>query len=220
MPTSLVTGANRGIGLELVKQLKGAGHRVYAVCRQSSAELTAEAVDVLDGIDVSTDRGHEQLRTQTSHAALDWVIANAGILHHDTLKALDFAAVRQQFEVNALGALRTIHAVLPRLREGSKIALITSRMGSIEDNSSGNYYGYRMSKAALNAAGKSLAHDLRARGVAVAILHPGYVRTEMTALQGGVDPSTAVAQLLERIEDLRLETSGTFWHANGEVLPW
>jgi NAD(P)-dependent dehydrogenase (short-subunit alcohol dehydrogenase family) len=220
MPTSLVTGANRGIGLELVKQLRGLQHRVYAVCRKSSAELAAVTVDVLSGIDVSTQSGQDQLRAQTHDAALDWVIANAGILHHDTLKALDFEAARKQFEVNALGALRTVHAVLPRLQQGSKIALITSRMGSIEDNSSGNYYGYRMSKAALNAAGKSLAHDLKARGIAVAILHPGYVRTEMTALQGGIDPSTAAAQLLERMHELTLETSGTFWHANGEVLPW
>ena len=122
--------------------------------------------------------------------------------------------------MNALGALRTVHALLPRLHEGSKIALITSRMGSIADNGSGAYYGYRMSKAALNAAGKSLALDLKARGVAVALLHPGMVRTEMTGGHGNLGPEEAAAQLVQRIEALSLENTGTFWHANGEVLPW
>lgn len=148
------------------------------------------------------------------------VIANAGILQHESLEALDFDGVKAQFEVNALGPLRTVVALLPYLREGGKVALITSRMGSIADNGSGSYYGYRMSKAALNAAGVSLARDLKPRRIAVALLHPGYVRTEMTANQGSVTPQDAAAQLIERIEALQLETSGTFWHANGEVLPW
>jgi NAD(P)-dependent dehydrogenase (short-subunit alcohol dehydrogenase family) len=148
------------------------------------------------------------------------VIANAGVLEPDTLEHLDFDVLRQQFEVNALGALRSVFALLPRLAAGAKLALITSRMGSIGDNSSGNYYGYRMSKAALNAAGVSLAHDLKPRGISVAILHPGYVRTAMTGNQGGVPASQAAEQLIARVSALSIETSGTFWHANGEVLPW
>jgi NAD(P)-dependent dehydrogenase (short-subunit alcohol dehydrogenase family) len=93
-------------------------------------------------------------------------------------------------------------------------------MGSIADNGSGGYYGYRMSKAALNAAGMSLARDLAAAGVSVAILHPGYVRTDMTARSGNVEPDDAAKQLLARIEALGPDSSGTFWHANGQVLPW
>jgi NAD(P)-dependent dehydrogenase (short-subunit alcohol dehydrogenase family) len=93
-------------------------------------------------------------------------------------------------------------------------------MGSIADNSSGGYYGYRMSKAALNAAGMSLAQDLRPRGIAVALLHPGYVRTDMTGRHGSVSAEDAARMLLERIDDLNLQTSGGFWHANGERLPW
>jgi NAD(P)-dependent dehydrogenase (short-subunit alcohol dehydrogenase family) len=93
-------------------------------------------------------------------------------------------------------------------------------MGSIGDNGSGGSYGYRMSKAALNAAGVSLARDLAGAGVAVAILHPGYVRTDMTGNHGNVDAETSAAQLVDRIDALTLATSGTFWHANGEVLPW
>jgi len=93
-------------------------------------------------------------------------------------------------------------------------------MGSIGDNGSGGYYGYRMSKAALNAAGMSLARDLAPSGIAVAILHPGFVRTQMTEGSGNIDPDEAAAQLVDRLEALSLETTGTFWHANGQVLPW
>jgi len=112
-------------------------------------------------------------------------------------------------------------ALLPRLGPGAKVALVTSRMGSIDDNSSGGAYGYRMSKAALNMAGKSLSADLRGRGIAVAILHPGMVNTDMIGGHGGqVEPAEAARGLLARIDELTLETSGGFWHANGQQLPW
>ncbi len=110
--------------------------------------------------------------------------------------------------------------LLDNLGEGSKVAIITSRMGSIGDNTSGSRYGYRMSKAAVNIAGVSLAHDLREREIAVAILHPGFVRTGMTNHSGNIDPPEAARGLLARIDELTLETSGGFWHANGERLPW
>jgi NAD(P)-dependent dehydrogenase (short-subunit alcohol dehydrogenase family) len=97
--------------------------------------------------------------------------------------------------------------------------MMTSRMGSIGDNTSGSSYGYRMSKAALSMAGKSLSHDLKPKGIAVAILHPGLVSTRMTGFSG-ISPKESVTNLLQRINDLTLETSGTFWHANGEILPW
>jgi NAD(P)-dependent dehydrogenase (short-subunit alcohol dehydrogenase family) len=218
MTTSLVTGANRGIGYELSKQLKAKGHDVIAVCRKSSAELDRLGVRVEAGIDV-VDRA-DQLAKRTADDQLDVLIANAGILRSDSLDHLDFDQVVEQIQVNAVGTLRSVHALLPRMRKGAKIALITSRMGSIADNGSGGYYGYRMSKAALNAAGASLAHDLKPRGIAVAILHPGYVRTDMTGNQGGIAPSESAAQLLARIDALTLQNTGTFWHANGEILPW
>jgi NAD(P)-dependent dehydrogenase (short-subunit alcohol dehydrogenase family) len=169
---------------------------------------------------VATASSVAELPKRIGTAKLDWLIANAGILRGDRLEDLDFASVLAQLEVNALGSLRTVHALLPRLASGAKVALITSRMGSLADNTSGGFYGYRMSKAALNAAGVSLAHDLRPRGIAVALLHPGYVRTEMTGNQGGIAPSDAARQLIERIDALTLPASGTFQHANGEPLPW
>ena len=122
--------------------------------------------------------------------------------------------------MNAIAPLRVVAALHRILRRGGKIALITSRMGSIGDNGSGGYYGYRMSKAALNAAGMSLARDLAPAGIAVAILHPGYVRTDMTARQRQHRSGRRGAQLIDRIDALTPETTGTFWHANGQVLPW
>ncbi|HEX4355402.1 MAG TPA: SDR family oxidoreductase [Polyangiales bacterium] len=220
MTTSLITGANRGIGLELARQLKARGDRVVAVCRSSSPELDALGATIEAGIDVSTAAASGALSSRLAETRIDVLIANAGVLKPDSLEHLDFDDIVRQFEINALGALRTVHALLPQLHEGAKVALITSRMGSIADNGSGNFYGYRMSKAALNAAGVSLARDLHSRGIAVAILHPGYVRTDMTARQGGVEPAEAARQLIARIDALTLQTSGTFWHANGEVLPW
>jgi NAD(P)-dependent dehydrogenase (short-subunit alcohol dehydrogenase family) len=220
MATALVTGANRGIGLSLVKLLKRRGETVIAACRRSTPELTALGVEIADGVDVTSDKSLNILAEKLKGRSLDVLVNNAGLLSHESLRELDFASIQKQMEVNAYGPLRVTHKLLGLLRQGSKVALITSRMGSIADNTSGGAYGYRMSKAALNAAGKSLAHDLASQGVSVAILHPGYVRTEMTSNHGNVDPDDAAKDLLTRIDELTLENTGTFWHANGSVLPW
>ena len=106
------------------------------------------------------------------------------------------------------------------LPEGSKLAIITSRMGSVADNTSGGMYGYRASKAAVNMIGRSLAHDLRPRGVAVQLLHPGFVRTEMTGGNGMTDPDESAVSIAARVDELTIESTGTFRHANGEPLPW
>ena len=145
---------------------------------------------------------------------------NAGMLHDESLGALDFDAIRAQMEINAYAPLRVTEALLPCLGEGAKIANITSRMGSIADNDSGGRYGYRASKAALNAFGKSMAVDLAPRGIAVAQLHPGYVQTRMVNFGGLITPDEAAQGIAARIEALTLETSGGFWHSNGEPLPW
>jgi NAD(P)-dependent dehydrogenase (short-subunit alcohol dehydrogenase family) len=218
--TALVTGANRGIGLALCGRLKERGRDVIAACRKSSPALDALGVRVETGVDVTADDAVASLAKRLSGVALDELVCNAGILREDGLDDRAYDEIRAQVEVNAIAPLRVVAALHRNLRRGGKIALITSRMGSIGDNGSGGYYGYRMSKAALNAAGMSLARDLGASGISVAILHPGYVRTDMTAGSGNIDPADAAAQLLDRIDALTPETTGTFWHASGQVLPW
>jgi NAD(P)-dependent dehydrogenase (short-subunit alcohol dehydrogenase family) len=218
--TALVVGANRGIGLALCKRFKILGREVIAAGRRSSAALDGLGARVELGVDVATDAGVGALAQRLEGVVLDELVCNAGILREDDLDGVHLDDVRAQLEVNALGPLRVVRALRKNIRRGGKLALITSRMGSIADNGSGGYYGYRMSKAALNAAGVSLAHDLRGAGIAVAILHPGYVRTEMTEGSGNIDPDAAAKQLVDRIDALSLETTGTFWHADGQVLPW
>ena len=220
MATALVTGANRGIGFSFAKLLKARGDTVIAACRRTTPELAALGVEIAEGVDVTSDKSLNLLAEKLKGRDLDVLINNAGLLATESFERLDFASIQRQMEVNAYGPLRVTHKLSSLLKRGSKIALITSRMGSIADNGSGGYYGYRMSKAALNAAGKSLAIDLSGLGVAVAILHPGFVKTEMTDRHGNVEPDAAARDLLARIDGLNLENSGTFWHANGEVLPW
>ena len=219
MKSCLVTGASRGIGLELCRQLQQRGHRVTAVCRQASAELRALECTVIDGIELTDAASVAQLAERVAGQRIDVLVNNAGILARDSLAELDFDGMRRQFEVNSLAPLRVTHALLPNLGAGSKVVIITSRMGSIADNGSGGYYGYRMSKAAVNIAGVSLARDLRDRDIAVLLLHPGMVATEMTGHQG-VPAAEAARNLLARIESMGLEQSGSFHHANGETLPW
>jgi len=221
MATYLVTGANRGIGLEYCRQLHQRGDEVIAVCRQPSEDLDSLDVRIESGVDITDDASVADLKQRLQGIPLDVLINNAGILDRVTLNDLDIDSIRQQFEVNAIGPLRLTHALLTNLKTGSKVVMMTSRMGSIEDNTSGSSYGYRMSKVALSMAGKSLSHDLKSKGIAVAILHPGLVQTRMTGFtDSGITPEESVQGLLARIDELTLDNSGTFWHAKGEVLPW
>lgn len=220
MKHAIVTGSNRGIGLELVRQLKRRGWRVTALCRESSSALESLGVEVVSGVDVTDPDSLRHLVSQLPVASVDLLINNAGVLDGMSFEGLDLDSARHQFEVNALGPLIMTRTLLPALGQGAKIGMITSRMGSIEDNTSGGSYGYRMSKAALNAAGKSLAHDLAPRGISVALLHPGYVRTDMTGGNGLIDVEEAAEGLLAQLEKLTPDNSGTFWHSNGDILPW
>ncbi len=221
MATFLVTGANRGIGTEYCRQLKVRGDTVIAACRTPSPELEALGVRIEQDVDITSDAAVAGLLQRLDGLAINGLIHNAGILERTSLEDLDPISLRRQFEVNAVAPLRLTRALLPQLPAGAKVILMTSRMGSIADNSSGGSYGYRMSKVALCMAGKSLAIDLAPRGIAVAILHPGLVRTRMTGFTAqGISVEQSVQGLLARIDALNLATSGSFWHANGELLPW
>jgi NAD(P)-dependent dehydrogenase (short-subunit alcohol dehydrogenase family) len=221
MATYLVTGASSGIGLELCRQVHQRGDQVIAACRTISDELKALDVQVEPDVDIASEQAIADLAKRLKGVTLDVLINNAGIWRNSSLSDLNWEGIREQFEVNALGALRVTLALLPNLSNSAKIILITSRMGSIEDNTSGGSYGYRMSKVALSMAGKSLSHDLKSRGISVGILHPGLVQTPMTDfVASGITPEESVNGLLARIDGLNLKNTGTFWHANGEVLPW
>ncbi|NLC59783.1 MAG: SDR family oxidoreductase [Gammaproteobacteria bacterium] len=223
MQTVLVTGANRGIGLALVQRFRERGDRVIAVCRSSSPELDATGAQVEAGVDVADDAAVADLARRLEGVRLDVVVLNAGVLSPQSYGDIDpagFQSMRDQFEVNALGPLRVLQALDGCLGKGTKVGIITSRMGSMEDNTSGGHYGYRASKAAVNAIGRSLAVDLKDRGIAVQLLHPGYVATEMVGGRGEVQPEQAAAQLVERLDELDLATTGSFRHANGSALPW
>lgn len=219
MASILITGANRGIGLALAAALHARGDLVIAACRKTSPGLDELGVRVMDAIDVTDDRSIDRLARELSGDPLDVLIHNAGILTADSLADFDADHIRRQFEVNALSPLRLTRALLPRLQSGSKIAIVTSLMGSMSDNGSGGYYGYRMSKAAVNAAGVSLARDLEPRGIAVALLHPGMVATEMTGGRG-IRPAESAAGLIARIDELDLASSGCFRHEDGRRLDW
>ncbi len=221
MATYLVTGANRGIGLEYCRQLQQRGDVAIATCRQPSPDLEALGIQIQSDVDITSETSVAHLIQSLNGQSIDVLINNAGIIDRVTLDNLDIDSIRRQFEVNAIGPLRFTHALLSNLHAGSKVAFMTSRMGSIADNTSGSSYGYRMSKVALCMAGKSLSHDLQPQGIAVAILHPGLVQTRMTNFTAnGITPETSVQGLLALIDQLNLSNTGTFWHANGEILPW
>jgi NAD(P)-dependent dehydrogenase (short-subunit alcohol dehydrogenase family) len=223
MATILITGANRGIGLALTQQFNARGDRVIAVCRHGSPALAQTGAQLEAEVDVTDAAAVDALAQRLRDVRIDTLVLNAGILAKESLGAIDdagFDSMRRQFEVNALGPLRVAQALADRMAEGGKIGIITSRMGSVADNASGGYYGYRASKAAVNAIGKSLAVDLAPRGIAVALLHPGYVATDMVGGSGDVTPAEAAKQLIARLDALTLAQSGSFWHANGSALPW
>ena len=219
MATVLVTGANRGIGLQLCMQFTARGDDVIAVCRETTDELSALGVRIIDGIDVGSGAAVETLRQELSGQALDILVNNAGILLRDSFGDIDYDEMAEQYRINTLGPLRVTEALAENLHEGSKVAIVSSRVGSIEDNGSGGNYGYRASKAAVNMIGTNLRHELLPRGIAVTILHPGLVATDMTG-GSGIPPADSARGLIERIDELTLENTGGFWHAEGYTLPW
>ena len=216
----VITGANRGIGLNLCQQYLTKGYQVTAVVRNPSAELKALDVTVISNIDVANAADIKTLESQLHGHKIDILINNAGIFHNESLADMDFDTINQQIAINAVAPIRVTHALQHCLGVDAKVAMITSRMGSITDNGSGGYIGYRMSKAALNAASVSLAHELKAKKIAVGLFHPGFVQTQMVNFAGDISAEESAQRLTQRIDELNLGNSGGFWHSNGETLPW
>jgi NAD(P)-dependent dehydrogenase (short-subunit alcohol dehydrogenase family) len=222
----VITGANRGIGLELVRQCLARGDTVIATTRNRSdapalAALEKGALTVLD-CDVGDDASVRAFAAKVP-GCVDALINNAGVMGSMTsLQDIDFNDVQQTYSVNALGPLRVTGALLPQLRlsEVKKVLHVTSGMGSIGDNASGGAYGYRMSKAALNMGARSMAIDLKREGILVAVINPGWVKTDMGGAGAQIDVATSAAGILAQLQTLSAKNSGEFLDYEGKRWPW
>ncbi len=219
-PHAVITGSNRGIGLALAEHYAKAGFDVTGICRTASTELMNAATQIIDGVDLADDEGIATIIEKLEQRPIELLLNVAGIMHWESLEELDLGMVRHQIEVNAIAPLRLTAALLDQLPKGAKVVFLTSRAGSIADNSMGHGYGYRMSKSALNMAAKTLAVDLMPKEIAVGILHPGSVKTPLNKLGGEIEVDEAVQGLTKQIDALTMENSGTFLHQNGMKLPW
>lgn len=224
---AVVIGADKGIGLEIVKALKARGEPdLVAVCLGEGDAVFEMADLVIPHVNVTSGPDVARMATAVSERfrRIDVLFHISGIMSMDSLGALNFEQAKREFDINALGPLRTVEACLTLLREGSKVGIVTSRVGSLSDNSSGGQYAYRLSKVAANMAGLNLHHDLSKQGIAVRMLHPGMVKTDLVKDYPGdfnyITPAQAAAGLIARMDDLTLDSSGEFRHANGELLPW
>lgn len=230
MATYVVTGANRGIGLELVAQLVAQGHHVLATARQPER---AEALSALSSehpgqievfaLDVSDPASVTAFGQAVGDRPVDVLINNAGVLLRGGGPGeLDYEKIELTFRINTLGPLRVTEALLPALRAAAQpvIANITSQMGSIADNTSGGAYSYRISKAALNMAIRSLALDLGRQGMVALVLHPGWVQTDMGGPNAKITTTQSVTGMLSTIQSATAEHAGKFWNWDGTELPW
>lgn len=222
----LVVGADRGIANALCRQLHARGDRVIAACLGEGEGFGEGGVDTIGGVDVTSDAAVHKLVVglRARGARLDWVLHVAGVLGLDELGKIDYGDMRRQFEINTLGPLRVVEACIPFVGPGSKVGIVTSRVGSLGDNGSGGMYAYRVSKAGANMVALNLHHDLSKRGIAVVALHPGMVATDLTKDYPGtfnyIQPEEAARGLIARMDELTPASSGQFRHANGEKLLW
>lgn len=226
MATIGVVGADRGIAYCIATQLHQRGDEVIAACLGDGEKLARQGIRVEPEVDVTSGIAVQRLATRLGARSvrLDWLLHVAGVLGLDELGAIDYDDVRRQFEINAIGPLRTVEALRDLLADDAKVGIVTSRVGSLGDNGSGAMYAYRMSKAAANMAALNLHHDLSPRGISVLALHPGMVATDLTKDYPGqhayIQPEEAAAGLIRNMDELTIKTSGRFQHANGEYLPW
>lgn len=245
MKTIFITGANKGLGLSFVKKyLKMVESdptvgRVVAASRRPVKECKelAQIIRKQDGLvlhvelDVDSVDSIKQLPSKLKAKGVEEItilINNAGVLHRDEgiqseTQSLESLAqsMRDHFTTNAIGTVLVTKALLPFLKPVSKVINVTSRMGSIDDNTSGAYYGYRMSKTAVNMATRSMAVDLKSRKIAVACVHPGFVATDMTGGNGSLTPDESVDLMVKNvIEKVGIDNTGSFWDRGGGIIPY
>ena len=224
MSSVCIIGSNRGIGLALTVEYIQHDWTVYAVCRTPSTALQSlaskhQSLHIIQNIDVTKASDIKELCTQLPTEVTE-VIHNAGILRGDTVESADDSEILEQFTVNALAPLNTLRALKSHLTDLQKVGIVTSRMGSIGDCTSAGMLGYRISKTAVNMVGKNLANAWASNRFTMLLLHPGYVRTDMTGGNGLINPDESARGLFVLMRSKGPKDSGTFWHTNGEPLPW
>ncbi len=226
----VITGANRGIGIELARQYLKRGDTVWAAVRMPEA---AEELNLLQasapgrlhihGCDVAGDKSVRAFAAAVK-GPVHVLFNNAGVRSKsdDNLEKIDFQAATRAMQINALGVLRVTGALLPQLREakGAKVISLSSGLGSITDNTSGGGYAYRMSKAALNMAARTIAQDFRGEGILSIAVSPGWVQTDMGGRSAPTPVDESAAGLIALVERLKPEDSGEFFDYRGERLPW
>ena len=224
MTTAIVIGADRGIGAALVDVYRERGCDAIAVCLGDGAAWGDTNVRVIEKIDVTSTRAVETLAAEVGATPIDVLVHVAGVGALDKWGQFDFDAMLRHYDLNALGPLRVVSALAENLTKGSRVGIVTSRMGSIGDNGSGRMYSYRMSKAAANMLGVNLHHQLAPKGVHVMLLHPGTVATQMTKGARGWDgftkPAESAAGLAAQLDTLGPDSPIEFRHADGTLLPW
>jgi NAD(P)-dependent dehydrogenase (short-subunit alcohol dehydrogenase family) len=222
--TVMVTGANRGIGLEFVRQYIARGDRVIAAVRKPSdaGALSSMGVKVV-GLEASDEKSIEGLGEALRGQAIDVLINNAGVSSETkSLAACNQAALVRDFTINSISPILVTRALLPCLRVGTRrlVVSITSKLGSIAQNTGGSAYGYRASKAALNMLNMSMANELKPEGFTCVVMHPGWVKTDMGGKEAPLTPEQAVSSMIQVISGLTMKESGSFRNYDGGVLPW
>lgn len=231
MSTVLVTGANRGLGLEFVRQYAADGWRVFAGCRDPGSAKELDRLAAASGgkvrvlaLDVTDTASVRTAAQSLAGKPIDLLINNAGVgaPKNQRLGSLDYAAWARVLDANTMGPMRVVEAFLENVAAGGerRIVTLTSAMGSIADNASGGSYAYRSSKAAVNIVMKSLSIDLAPRGITCVVVHPGWVRTDMGGPGGKLDPPESVAALRRLIAGLRPQDTGRFFNYDGKPYPW
>lgn len=232
MSSILVTGSNRGLGLEWVRQYAALGWRVYATCRfpdQADAlqQLSAQFPDVsLHRLDVTHDEDIQALAESLQNTSLDILVNNAGVYFErwgkDKLGSIDYTAWSDTYQVNVLGAIRSTEALRHCLARGNKrlVVMTTSHMGSLAEIAAPNDYAYRSSKAALNAVVRGLVHELASSGIGILLVHPGWVRTRMGGNQGRYSVTESVDNMRKLVDNFRQQDSGRFYRCDGQLIPW